>query len=253
MIYGLYLSAAGLISNSYRQDVLANNLANSETTGFKRNLAFFRERPTALQERNRAGDWSDPTLEKLGGGLLASDTQVDNSQGEFESTGNPLDMAIEGDGYFAVKSAGKARLTRNGNMTTNRDGDLILADGHNHRVLDADQKPIKLESGGKVAIAKDGTITQDGRQVARIGVFDVADATKLQQIGGTLLNYAGPDALHAGAGTVRSEFLEHANVDPTSELSELMDTQRQLEANANMIRYQDQTLQRLVNDVGKIS
>src|SRR5258707_1309885 len=136
MIYGLYLSAAGLISNSYRQDVLANNLANSETTGFKRNLAFFKERPTALQERNRAGDWSDPTLE---------------------------------------------------------------------------------------------------------------------QIGGTLLSYTGADALHAGAGTVRSEFLEHANVDPTNELTELMDTQRQLEANANMIRYQDQTLQRLVNDVGKIS
>ena len=253
MIYGLYLSAAGIISSSYRQDVLANNLANSETNGFKRNLALFKERPTALQERNRAGDWSDPFLEHLGGGLLASDTQVDNRQGEIENTGNPLDMAIEGDGYFAVTVGGKTRLTRNGSMTTNREGDLILANGHNDRVLDADQKPIKLDSSGKVEVAKDGTITQNGRPVARVGVFDVSNRAKLQQIGGTLLSYDGANGLQASTGTVRSEFLEHANVDPTNELTELMETQRQLEANANMIRYQDTTLQRLVNDVGKIS
>ncbi|HEX4796501.1 MAG TPA: flagellar hook basal-body protein [Humisphaera sp.] len=252
MIYGLYLSAQGLIANSYRQDVLANNLANSETTGFKRDLAFFRERPTAMQERNRPGDWSDPLQEQLGGGLLAQATMVDRSQGELEHTGNPLDMAIEGDGYFAVTSNGQTRLTRDGRMITDNNGQLILATGKGNPVLDVNGKPIILQQSGSTLVAQDGTISQDGRPVARIGVFKIADADKLQQLGGTLLGFPQSSQLQAANGLIRNEFIERANVDPTSELAGLMDTQRLLEANANMIRYQDTTLQRLVNDVGKI-
>ena len=253
MIYGLYLSAQGLIANSYRQDVLANNLANSETVGFKRDLAFFRERPTAMQERRQPGDWSDPIQEQLGGGLLAQATMVDRSQGELENTGNPLDMAIEGEGYFAVMSGGQTRLTRDGRMMTDNTGRLILAASKNNPVLDVNGKPIFLQSGGSTLISQDGTITQDGKAVARIGVFKIADADKLQQLGGTLLGFPDSSPLQPANGLIRNEFVERANVDPTSELAGLMDTQRLLEANANMIRYQDTTLQRLVNDVGKIA
>src|SRR5687767_1053211 len=104
MIYGLYASASGVLSNSYRQDVIANNIANAETVGFKRDLAVFQERRTAAQ---RAGlsprRWSNPALERLGGGVGAAATYVDLSAGELETTGRPLDLAIHGEGFFAVR------------------------------------------------------------------------------------------------------------------------------------------------------
>ena len=103
MIYGLYLSASGVVTNSFRQDVIANNIANSETIGFKRDLANMQQRPTAAQERADSDDSIDPMLENIGGGLLASRASVDTRQGEFEPTGNNLDVGIQGNGFFRVK------------------------------------------------------------------------------------------------------------------------------------------------------
>ena len=94
---------------------------------------------------------------------------------------------------------------------------------------------------------------EDGKPVARLGVYNVADPTSLTKAGGNLLAVADPNTLVPSNSTLRSEFVEQSNVDPATEMAELMDAQRQLEANANMIRTQDSTLQRLVNDVGKIS
>src|SRR5438874_13613265 len=112
MTYGLWLSATGVISNSYQQDVIANNLANVETVGFKRNVPLFQQRLTEAQTRRHPGD-SDQLLDRLGGGLLCAPTLVDNTAGDFEQTGNNLDVAIHGQGYLAVAdAAGNRFLTR---------------------------------------------------------------------------------------------------------------------------------------------
>jgi flagellar basal-body rod protein FlgF len=253
MNYGLYLSATGVIANSYRQDVIANNLANAETSGFKRDLALFQERPT--EARTRGGgfrNFSDPLLERLGGGAFASPTLVDQRQGEFEPTGKPLDVAIQGTGYFAVSDGTTTYLTRNGEFSTDRTGKLVLATDPGLAVMDPRGRPITLRPGRPTFVARDGTVTQDQRPAGRIGVFDVPDRTQLTKQGGTLFANPTNQPLQPGAGLLRSEAVERANVDPAAELAELMDTQRQLEANANMIRCQDQTLSRLVNEVGKI-
>lgn len=253
MIYGLYLSATGVLTNSYRQDVIANNLANSETVGFKRDLALFHERLTEARQRRLPPGSSDPLLELLGGGTLASPTQIDPAQGELEPTGNNLDLAIQGKGYFQVSLGGKKSLTRDGRFQVDSSGYLTLADSGGHRVLDPDGRPILLDSRLPTTIGTDGQITQGGKPVSRIGVFDVPDASRIDKLGGNLLSYPEMQKLAPAANaTLRSEFVERANVDPATELSQLMETQRQLEANANMIRYQDQTLSRLVNEVGKI-
>ena len=103
-------------------------------------------------------------------------------------------------------------------------------------------------------IGKDGQITYNGKAMARLGVFDVPDQSKLVKTGGGLFDYPNlPTSLKPSESELRSEVVERSNVDPTTELTQLMETQRQLEANANMIRYQDQSLSRLVTDVGKIS
>jgi flagellar basal body rod protein FlgG len=250
MLYGLYLSATGIVTSAYKQDVVANNLANAESVGFKRDVASFRQRLTEAQERGQPR-LSNRMLEYLGGGTLASPNQIDTRQGELEPTGNAMDVAIEGDGYFAVIDQGKSRLTRNGQFAVDRKGNLILSNAEGQAVLDPKGKPIKLLPNQPTSIAGDGTITQAGQPVGRIGVFDVTDRSQLLKQGGSMFSHDGQE-LVPGAGTLRPEFVERANVDPASELASLMETQRQLEANANMIRYQDQTLGRLVNEVGKI-
>jgi flagellar basal body rod protein FlgG len=253
VIYGLYLSAAGVIANSYRMDVLSNNLANSETIGFKRDLAEFQARPTESQERGGGADnWSDPTLEGLGGGLLLHPTMVDDSQGQIEETNNPLDLAVNGSGFFSVESNGQQYLTRDGRMEIGQTGQLIRA-ATGQPVLDPTGNPIQLSNSPNTLINNEGVITQDGKAVGRIGLFDVSDPSRLAKKGGGLLDYSQAGTLNPGTGTIRSEFVERSNVDPTTELTDLMQTQQQLEDSANMIRYQDQTMQELVDQVGKIS
>ena len=256
MIFGLYQSAGGVMTNSYRQDVIANNLANSETTGFKKDIAIFQQRKTQAQETNQL-DESNPMLENLGGGVLVMPTRVDMSQGELEPTSNMLDVAIQGSGFFQVSNDGKTQLTRDGRFMTDQTGKLVMANATGQQVLDIKGRPIQLNStanGGVQPNVDDrGGVWQGLNHVADIGVVDVPDRNKLIKIGGNMLNYPDIKDLVPSKSSVRGGFIERANVDPASELAQLMDTQRQLEANANMIRYQDSTLQRLCNDVGKIS
>lgn len=252
MIYGLYLSATGVMANSYRQDVIANNLANSESVGFKRNLALFQERRTEARTRGLGASATDPMLERLGGGLLVSPTAVDTSQGELEQTGNPLDVAIQGEGYLMVDDNGRRRLTRDGRMMIDRTGHLVLANGEGRQVLDGAGKPIVLQLSARTEIAEDGQITQDGVPTGRLGVYQPVNPGRLRNEAGNLLAVTDGQTPRAITPMVRSGFVERANVEPSTELVQLMETQRQLEANANMIRYQDQTLSRLVNDVGRI-
>jgi len=251
VLYGLYLSAAGVMTSSYKQDVIANNLANAETAGFKRNVPAFRQRLTEAQERRAPSDWSDQTLEGLGGGTLSMPTGTSFEQGAVEETGSPLDAAIQGDGFFATRQGDQIRLTRDGRFSVSRDGFLVLGDGQ--KVLGANQQPVSVSPDSPIKITADGTITQNGQTAARLGVFDVQDRSALKKLGGGLFALSDPADLKNATGSVQSEYIERSNVDPTTELTELMDAQRQLEANANMIRTQDSTLQRLVNDVGKIS
>jgi flagellar basal body rod protein FlgG len=255
MIYGLYQSATGVLTNSYRQDVIANNIANSETIGFKRDLALFQQRPTEARARGSANE-TNPLLEALGGGILASPTLIDTSQGELEHTGRALDVAVEGSGYFKVNDNGQTRLTRDGRFMVDRTGRLIMSNGTGQQVMDLQSHPIKLDptlAGTPITVDQEGNIYQGNKPVGRLGLFEVADPSKLRKVGGNLLSYPDSASLLPGRGKIRGEFIERGNVEPATELTHLMDAQRQLEANANMIRYQDATLARLVNDVGKIS
>ena len=253
MIQGLYLSANGIVTNSYREDVIANNIANSETVGFKRDLALVRQRATAAQEYPSMADVGDPVLGQYDGGMLSMPTYVDSSPGEAEATGNPLDVALQGKGFFAVKAGGTIRLTRNGQFMVDREGNLVTSNGTGNLVLDAKQTAIHVDSSLPVAIDRDGTISQDGKAVARLGVFTIGEPRQLVAQGGTLLAFPEGEALLPGSAEMRSGMLERSNVDSTSELTALMDVQRQLEANANMIQIQDGTLDKLINDAGKIS
>src|SRR5882762_4085519 len=143
MNYGLYLSAMGVLANSNRQDVIANNLANAETVGFKKDLALFQEQRTEAQKRGMSiSQFSNDLLEPLGGGLAPSGTTLDLSQGPIEATSNPLDVAILGDGYFAVRNGENLMLTRAGRFQVDRNG--VLATDAGHPVLSDKMNSIML-------------------------------------------------------------------------------------------------------------
>jgi flagellar basal-body rod protein FlgF len=254
MIYGLYLSATGVISSAYRQDMIANNLANSQTVGFKRDLATFYQRPTADHEEATPLGLSNQMLDHIGGGALASPTMMDTAEGPLETTGNPLDMAIDGNGYFTVAdSDGTQRLTRDGRFHLDNAGHLTLRTAAANPVLDSQGNPITLDPTLPAEFSRTGEITQGGQVVGRLGFVDVADTSQLKKQGGQLISYSADATLNPANGAIVSGALEDSNVDPATELSQLMQTQRELEANANMIHYQDETLGDLVNTVGKVS
>ncbi|MFN4243629.1 MAG: flagellar hook-basal body protein [Tepidisphaerales bacterium] len=266
MIYGLYRSAAGMMAATYRQSVIANNLANVETVGFKKDLAVVQQRRMAAQELPSAARFHDPFFDRLGGGLLVSPTVTDPTQGTLELTARPLDAALVGEGYFAVERAGETLLTRHGNFSLDSDGRLVLADDPATRVLSRDLRPIVLDPLAPTEINAQGEIVQRGEVVARLAIKSAAMQALEKRPGQTFALRADDAAGQAGgaggggvgalpdapAATVRGGALERSNVDPSTELTAMIEAQRMMEANANLIRFQDQTLGRLVNEVGKV-
>lgn len=258
MSYGLYLSAAGVVGNSHRQDVIANNLANVETAGFKRSMAMFQQRPAESKTPGQQR-FSHPLLDGIGGGLFISPTRLDLQQGNLEPTDNRLDVAIQGEGYFAVRGRdGDHRLTRDGRMLIDNQGFVIAGDDTQARLLGPNREPIRLQgfSPAELRIDTAGRVLRAGTSevLATIGVFKPVDANAvLLPVGNSQMQiWADNTAIQPIEGIVRSGFVERSNVDPATEMVRLIEAQRQLEANANMIRYQDQATGRLVAEVGKI-
>jgi len=252
MLYGLYLSASGVMANAHRQDVIANNLANSETVGFKRDLPLFQQRLTEAEQRRALRNRTNLDLEALGGGLLVAPTSIDHQNGDLEPTGRSLDVAIEGRGFLGVRDSNRTLLTRDGRLMVSSAGDLITAGANPRRVLDQRGNPIRVDPRLDVRIDETGRVHQNEAVVAELGLFDVPNEQDLVKLGESMFLPPQGVALRRGEGLIRGGFLERANVEPATELTLLLETQRMLEANANMIRYQDQMLSRLVNEVGKI-
>jgi len=256
MLYGLYLSASGMISSAYKQDVVANNLANSESVGFKRDVASFEERLTEAQQQRLPGR-SNAMLEMLGGGILARPTLVDTRQGEIEHTGNALDVAIEGDGYFAVSTKqGESRLTRNGQFVVNKDGKLVLANGEGQSVLDPKGQPIRLLPNLPVTIGQDGTISVTTAGSATpttagsIQLVNFVNPAGLQALGENLFQETAasgtPNEGKAGDGAFgkfKQGALEGSNVQVVEEMVDMIAAQRTYEMNTKVLSAADNMLQ----------
>ncbi len=250
MIYGLYQSAAGMMTSEYRQNVIANNLANSQTVGFKRDIPIFSER---LRE-SMLDQYDNPTndlMESLSGGLWLGRTSTDFSDGPLSKTGNPLDVALEGPGFLMVLVDGQRLLTRDGRMMMNELGRLVsVSDGA--AILNRAGSPIVLDpDGGEITITSDGRIHQDGREVARLGLTDVEDYRTLRKDGNGRFIPESLERLESVA-RVHSGFVESSAVQPVRELTGMIESSRAFQINARMVSLQDEMLGRLVNQVPRL-
>jgi flagellar basal-body rod protein FlgG len=255
MNYGLYLSATGVLSNLHRQNVLAGNLANVETTGFKPDAVDARQR---LPQRLEAGgDLSAPKwmLEQLGGGHFVQPTRVDLAQGPLQPTSNPLDLAIEGDGFFVVdpgRGGEGLHLTRDGRMTLGTGGELVQATT-GRRVLDVNGRPIRLNGRGPVDIDSTGAVTQDGAVVANLQLASV-DASHLRKVGQSLYRVKDTGVTaKAASGSVRQHHLESSAVDPIMTLNDMIAATKGAEASAKLMQYHDHIMGQVIGTVGRVA
>lgn len=252
--YGFWLSAAGMKVNDLRQTLHANNLANAQTTGFKEDLALILARPVESAESADAMRYGHPVLDGLAGGLEVRPTYHNFATGAVEHTGRPLDVAIEGDGFLAVTDGTVTRYTRDGEMSQNLAGKLVLsAGGGRWRVLDDAGAAIALNpAGGPVRIAGDGTIRQRNEVIARLGTYDAKDRQALRKVGENLFD-AGDATMEPVAGHFRAESREESNYDPLKGLASLIEASRAYQLNATMIQLQDQVTGQAVTTVGRIA
>ena len=176
-------------------------------------------------------------------------------QGPAISTGNPLDLAIDGDAFFAVHIDDQVRYTRDGRFTTNERNQLIMvANEGRARLLDNHGLPIVLlpAQSGRPAIAENGTVSQGGTTVGRIGLFEFADRSSLRKTGGNLFRDASGEARTAKLSSIRSGVLEGSTVDPVDGLAAMIEVSRAYQLNAQMISLQDTTIGQAVGRLGRI-
>ncbi|MFA9478998.1 flagellar hook-basal body protein [Phycisphaerales bacterium AB-hyl4] len=259
MNYGLYLSASGVLTNMYRQDVFANNLANAQTAAFKPDMPSIRQRDPQAVENQFGGDVSQRLLEKLGGGTLVGPQRIDFSPAKLQQTGNPLDVALTERGqFFAVEvqnprtGAVENQLTRDGRFTRNGHSELVTATGH--RVLDVNDQPIVVPGEAMVEIDTEGRVLQAGGEIARIQVAQVDDTDQLVKRGGNRFVFKDADARQLAANpALQSGFIEASGVDPIKALMQMIAATKAVSGNGEMIRYHDMLMDKAVNTLGRVA
>lgn len=252
--YGLWLSAAGMKVNDHRQTVLANNMANVHTTGFKQDLAVVSQRRVESRENASPFDQRHPVLDDLAGGVNVLQSYHDFSQGPLEQTGRPLDVALIEDGFFVVSDGTNERYTRDGAFMINTEGELVLSSGDGRwRVLDEDGGRITISSDlPDPRVSSDGTIRQGEQMVGRLQTVAFENEQALQKSGENVfeLTEGEPRTVetHVEAGT-----LERSNFDVMTGLASMIEATRAYEMNANLLRMQDEMTGRAVSTVGRLS
>lgn len=251
----LHVARTGLDAQNTKMRVIANNLANVNTTGFKRDRADFET--LAYQQMVAAGANSDSenkfaTGLNLGSGVAMQGTSKINTQGTLQQTGNALDMAIEGSGFFQVQRPdGTIAYTRAGNFSTTAEGTVVTSDG-----MPLIPQITVPQGATGISIGNDGTVTatlqgqSEPTQLGQVELASFMNPAGLQPIGGNLLaesaasgtpqvGVAGLD----GRGVIRSGSLETSNVNVVEELVDMIETQRAYEVNSKMIKATDEMLQ----------
>jgi len=250
MPYGLYISAEGAHAQSKRLEVVANNLANVDTVGFKRELAIFQAR-YAEETQQGNDDPSSGSINNVGGGILVRETKTDFSGGPLKRTQVNTDLAIDGDGFFVVEKGGEKFLTRAGNFRLTERGELVTQQGY--PVLTETGSPIVIDrNNGPWEMSPTGVIRQ-GNTIQTVAIVVPKSSDDLTKAGENLFRTAGdPDPVAAGQRKVASGYLEQSQVRPTMEMMDLIEASRGVEMNLNMMQTQDQMLSSLISRVLRV-
>lgn len=267
-VKGVYTALSGAIAQSTKLDTIANNLANVNTPAFKRDQQVFQEYLTANEKppetiqipRDVASIESFYNMQ--GGDKSFVDTKgtfTDFSQGGLKPTGNALDVAIDGKGFFEVATPGGVKLTRAGNFTLDGNGQLVTKDGH--PVLSAGapgadpaSRVIRVQGNGSLTISDNGEVFEGTESVGKLSLVNVNNSDSLQKMGSSLYTFKAnsvPDMTNINNPSLKQGFLETSNVNIVQEMTDMISTNRVFESTQKAISAYDQMADKMVNVVGK--
>jgi len=241
----LYVGLSRQLTLRRELDIVANNIANANTTGFKAEELMVRTEP-ARPARTLGG--SNPVKFVLDDGVAR-----DFSQGAMTKTGGDFDLAIEGQGFFKVQTAGGERYTRDGRFTTNPEGKLVTQGGA--PVLDEGGGEILIDPKlGAVSIGKDGLVSQGQVRVGKIGIVSTQDLSALRKDGDNLYrNVANVTLQPAPSAVVHQGMLESSNVQSVVQITKLIEVQRAYESMAKMMDNTAELTRSAVERLGKVN
>lgn len=230
---GLYIAASGMLAEQTRQDQIANDLANSSTPGYKADRSMQASFGSMLLENTASGQ----AIGTLGLGAQITSTYTDLTPAPLKETDEPLDLALDGQGFFAVQTPAGTRYTRDGQLVVDGGGQLATATGY--PVLDANGRTIAVGGSDGLEIDTGGAVSRNGRVLGTLAVVSLT--TPLKQ-GDTL--FAGTPGPRPAGTAVRQGFLEGSGVDPTKAMVDMITSLRTYESDQKAISSIDETLQK---------
>lgn len=258
MLKGLYTAYSGMINEQHRLDTMTNNLANASTVGFKKEGATsqcFEKVLTVKIKDMSEGHFTSRCIGYNNPGVKIGENYTDYTQGSYRVTGNTYDLALDGEGFFAIEFTNKAgetstMYTRGGQFTLNREGYLVTEDGD--YVLDTQSRRIQLNTLLDSSISQDGTISQNGVPVARIGLVDFEDYDYLAKYGETYYRPVEGARMTQANAAINSGYLEMSNVQVVSEMVNLIAITRNYESGQKIIQTYDGSLEIAANQLGRV-
>lgn len=240
----MYAAAAGAFNNQQRLDVLANNLANINTPGFKQDRLIFRV-PVEKEGDSHANYLQGPSSP------MPSVTRTDFSQGILRHTSNALDLALGGTGFFCIQTPAGTHYTRSGSFAINEDG--VLATREGHPVLGKGGE-IKI-NGRDVHVDEGGNVSVDGMEVGTLKVVTVSQPESLKKMGNTLFALGGSGVAEEKTEgfKVRQGYLETSNVNGIRMMTEMIDISRSYESYQKVIQFLNEATKKSINEVGRLA
>ena len=266
---GIYTALSGALAQTTKIDTIANNIANVNTTGFKKDQQTFSEYLTAMEKPGEVIQVprvpaSIESFYDMNGGdksfVDASGTYTNFEQGSLKHTGGKLDVAIDGAGFFEINTPSGVRLTRAGNFTVDGNGQLVTKDGHavlleGDSAAGADERTARFSGKAPVYISDGGEVFDGEKNLGKLSMIQVTNPESLQKVGSN--NYGFKSNMPAEMTTIKNPslkqgFLEASNVNIVNEMTDMIMAQRVFEGTQKAIHAYDQMADKLINVVGSV-
>jgi flagellar basal-body rod protein FlgG len=234
----MYKALSGAIVQTRRLEVVTQDLANTNTPGYKGERLVFRE---MLEAPTKSED-------HIGGQVVVTEQHTDFSEGSIRHTGNPLDLAILGEGFFAVQTPRGVRYTRQGIFTLSAEKTLVTSSGES---LLGEGGPIRVD-GNTIDITNEGKVFVDGEEVASLRIVRAKDPRRLVREGYTFFRLEDDEAEEVKDIRLEPGSVEEANINPIESMAALIDISRQFEAYERAMRTIDSATEKAVNEAGKL-
>lgn len=255
MLRGLYIGATGMNVQAKRMEVISNDLANASTTGYKKNTTIVSSFREELYTRLNDTQNNVPNNRPIGTmtlGAKVNEVFTDYAQGSLIKTGNMVDVAIQGDGFFVVQTPAGERYTRDGSFVINSQGALVTKEGY--EVMGQDGAinfgEEYMQSGGEITIKEDGQVFRGLELIDTLNLVSFEDNNQLVKLDDNL--YEGQGARLPFTGTLMQGYLESSNVNPVTAMVDMITVSRAYEASQKVIQTYDQLLGKAVNEVGRL-